>query len=348
MSDANTPNIPPSQPNFSADGNWQVNWGEPITDESLEEQLLALSDFTNFTEESWQENSPDCERGQILEEQFFSSLETMDDFESSSETVNLEAFLVTSEQKYPSGESQEETNWFEIAHQLEQQNQELSATILQLKQALDDSHQQLQAQIERSQNAETTIAQQADALHQIQDQTAAAVARMEASHRSTVASLSQQLEFSQQQTAQLEREYAILQEECNDKAQKLSAMEKHLRELWTRLHRQQRYALEYKTALEQYLGNSGDRADNFPFATTISAIEPWSDRKELDIFDVDAEQSFVMEVSASAIEETTESDPESLALNSSATSPSPVISSTRQPRVETTVDLPSFLRTRRS
>jgi chromosome segregation ATPase len=387
MSDANPSNIPPSQSNFSsANGDLPENWSVPISDENLEEQLLSLIELASSTDDEEQENSDDLEQ-QTLEERLFSLMETIDSFESSSpaiesETVELEASLVEADSNWYNERLKGETDWFERAYQLEEQNQELEQTILQLRQALKESQQQLQ---ERSQSAEAAIAQQAEQLQQAQDQVARLMARLDASQQQVerqqlkIATLSQRLDFAQQQVARLEREYVLLQEDCNDKDQKLIAMEKHLRELWSRLHRQQRYALEYKAALEQYLGTSDARvvlgqASGFsltaPLTSKVTAIEPWSSQQnqfpsssereanavDSSLDDESLEEAFIMEIDASEVLEIAESDAETLNLNPNSQIanpprpnwPSPIISSTQKPQAQGSVDLPSFLRNRRS
>ncbi|AFY79467.1 hypothetical protein Ple7327_4356 [Pleurocapsa sp. PCC 7327] len=387
MSDANSSNIPPSQSNFSsADSDLSENRSVPIPDENLEEQLLSLIELANSTDDELPENSDDSERQQTLEEQLCSLMETIDSSEPpspgiKSETVELEASLVEADSNWYSERLEGDTDWFEIAHQLEEQNQERDRTILQLRQALKESQQQLQ---ERSQSAEEAIAQQAEQLQQAQNHIARLVARLDASQQQVerqqlkIATLSQQLEFAQQQIARLERECALLQEDCNDKDQKLLAMEKHIRELWSRLHRQQRYALEYKAALEQYLGASDARvvlseSSNFsltpPVTSKVTAIEPWSsqsdrfppsppkDANAIDSsLDKPLEEAFIMEIDASEVLEIDESDAETPNSNpnSQITTPprpnwpSPIISSTQKLQAQGSVDLPSFLRNRRS
>jgi chromosome segregation ATPase len=390
MSDANTPNNPPSQPNSSANKDWQDNWGNAPADKNVEEQLFYLMELTNSIDRDWQEGSDeilddksqeaelfnieeiigdwqddsyDSEGHQIAEEQL---LALLDDCAADEPAIDeREAVLADFADDWLGDESYRQADWFAIAHQLEEQNQELSVTLFQLKQALDESQQQLQLQTQRSQAAETTIAQQAHSLQQTQEQLEDLVTRLEASQQEvqrqqlTITTLSHQLESDRQQVAQLEREYTLLQEDCDDKAQKIVAMEKHLRELWTRLHRQQRYALEYKAALEECMGTDGAGAaiaQEFDLeASDVTAIEAWSSRQE----DFDStskedaevmERAFVMEIGKAEVvdaSETSDSEVESFAISPRRNWPSPVISSDRQFR-DAIVDLPFFLRTRHS
>ena len=351
MSDANNPNIPPSQLNCSsADGDCQENWNNLLADEDLEQQFFSLIELAN---------SDDCEQQQPLEEQLFSLLEATS-ATTESEIVALEASLIDFENN--DERSQDDTNWFEKAYQLEEQNQEL-------QQALEAAQGQLNEQIERSQNAETTIAQQAQELHRLQDQIVHLVARLEGSEQEVqrqqpiVSTLSQQLEIAQLQIAQLEREYALLQEDRDDKTQKLAMTEKHLQELWTRLHRQQRYALEYKAALEQCL-NPSNGSSELPLSPNITVIEPWSSDRNLfpdgvennaNAIDPSLERSFIMEVDASEVLETSETqwefEPDSssqIVTTHSSNWPAPIISTQQKSQIQVKVDLPSFLPTRHS
>ena len=71
-----------------------------------------------------------------------------------------------------------------------------------------------------------------------------------------ISQLSQELEKIQQQTARLERECSLLQENYNEEQNKLKQIEAENKDLRIRLQRQQRYNLQYKTALDQFLDTS--------------------------------------------------------------------------------------------
>jgi len=66
-----------------------------------------------------------------------------------------------------------------------------------------------------------------------------------------IETLSRQLEKTQEDMSNLERECAQIQEQCSQQSYKLLETEKQLQELHSRLLRQQRYTLEYKTVLEE-------------------------------------------------------------------------------------------------
>lgn len=369
MNDPKNFNNSPSQPDFSsAPSNWPENWSVPLDNETLEEQLLSLMDFANTSDS----NEPESEIQPTIEEQLFSLMETIDSFEESSNELLLETEAEIVDLDCSQTLSNNNTNWFEIAHQLEEQNLELKATIVRLEQTLSDSHRQLKEQIERSQMSEMALVQKIEELKTDRQQIEAYQQEFH-QQQSIVANLSKELEISQQQVARLEREYAFLQEDCNDKATKLLSMEKSLGELWSRLHRQQRYTLEYKAALEEYLGIESDRviptnSSNFSLKTPPmgASSQFWENERHLPSLEqinsnaVDVEfqeraaQAFAMEVEASQVVEITESEVENLATNSQLVPqsrpnwPAPIIAPTRLSRSQMLVDLPSFLPTRHS
>jgi chromosome segregation ATPase len=371
MNDPNNFNNSPSQSNFSFHrGDWSENWDVSSDNETLEEQLRSLIDLTEVSDGNWQENQPKPEIQPTLEEQLFSLMETIDSFEelSGESLLETEAEIVdfAIDPDFSQTPSHNDTNWFEIAHQLEEQNQELNATIMRLEQELLESRRQLEEQIARSQINEKAFSQQAEELK---------IERKQITH------LTKQLNAYQQQVAQLEREYAFLQEDCNDKTQKLLTMEKSLGELWSRLHRQQRYTLEYKAALEEYLDIEGDRtgrsgkterviANNSSNLSSNSSRrasqEFWENNRHLpsleqinsNAFDLEfqegIEQEFAMEIEASQVVEITESEVEHLSSNSQLVPqspqnwPAPIIAPAHLRHSQNLVDLPSFLPTRHS
>jgi chromosome segregation ATPase len=443
MSDANNPNIPPSQFDASADRNWQENednfsedatleeklfWaidpsdlpkrdrqnneGNSLSEEELEDTEFEVSGLedneffedTDFEVSGLEDNEEVKPLYSTVEEQLFSLLTTIDNLdEETSKESPLEQTDVTetTEASNPLEtaladldrsllqkafyEGDRDTNWFEIAHQLEEQNQKLDRTIFLLKQTLEESQANLKQQLERSLVTENTALQQAEELLQTQDQLINVANELETSQlklqrqQTTIQKLTQQLEFSQQQVTRLEQEYSLLQENCDDKSQKLVSMEKHLSELWSRLHRQQRYTLEYKTALEEFLKTSAtprqrERLSQFPMITSSidseTAIEPWStvsQQKESDLssserrtnlsesdnsdrpfesdFEDYLEDPSILEVDIAEVLETSETR---IVAVPRENWPSPLITTTRKSQMEIKVDLPGFLRTRHS
>lgn len=101
--------------------------------------------------------------------------------------------------------------------------------------------------------------------------------------------LQTELESSQQRVAQLERECTLLQQRFSEKSTALQQAEASCSDLKARLQRQQRYTLQFKTALEKYLNMAGEPSSvGAAFAPTIAdatqpvgmpkapEIQPWS------------------------------------------------------------------------
>ncbi|MGH2415177.1 MAG: hypothetical protein ACRDEA_16090, partial [Microcystaceae cyanobacterium] len=178
------------------------------------------------------------------------------------------------------------TDWFTLARKLRQQNRDLIKTVVQLEQALAESQQQLQSQVKRSHSTDELIVQQEEALNKTQAQITHLSNQLEVSQENnqrqqlTLENLATQLDTSQEQVAQLERQLVLLQEDDNDKAQKLISSEKQIRELQSRLQRQQRYTLQYKAALEHYsevsaAQESVNQSSDSPISK-VTSIQPWS------------------------------------------------------------------------
>lgn len=158
--------------------------------------------------------------------------------------------------------SQKKIDWHKLAHKLREHNRQLLKKIFKLEQEIAEVNNRLGEQIHRSQRTDLLIAQQADELNCDREEIARLVREIEKfqqekqSQQNFIENLSQQLKEGQEQIAQLERECAFLQENCNKQTQELIVKEEQTKELHTRLHRQQSYTLQYKAALDQYLNIS--------------------------------------------------------------------------------------------
>jgi hypothetical protein len=102
-----------------------------------------------------------------------------------------------------------------------------------------------------------------------------------------ITTLYNQLEASQERVAQLERETSLVQQRYTDQAQSIAQSESNCRDLQARLHRQQRYTLQFKAALEkclevpmpQYEGQdapSAQTAGDYLFLPKAQRIKPWA------------------------------------------------------------------------
>lgn len=144
-----------------------------------------------------------------------------------------------------------------LSESLQQQNKDLLDHVEQLEKLLDECHSALQLQMKRNQTLETRISQQTEEMTATQEQVGRLFRELEASHQVAqrqqilIETLSQQLETSQEQVAQLERECAFTQQRYNEQAYNLSQSEMLCQELRSRLDRQQRYTLQFKAALDK-------------------------------------------------------------------------------------------------
>lgn len=183
-------------------------------------------------------------------------------------------------------EPQQTEDGFLIARKLRQHNRELVNTVVQLEQALAESQAKLQAQITRVRNADQMISQQADDLTGSQSQISRLNRELEKAKQSArdyqdmAAALEQKFQANQAQLSKIERECALLQEAYNEQQQKLFAAEQEIQDLQARLQRQQRYTLQYKSALEQRGEPPEEMELSRPSSQVpkINRIQPWSDQ----------------------------------------------------------------------
>lgn len=182
-----------------------------------------------------------------------------------------------------------ENEGFLLARKLRKHNRELVQTVVQLEQALAESQERLQNQITRARNADSILNQQAENLTGNQDEIDRLQAELKLAkadvreHRKKINELNQTLKRGQIQLAQVERECTLLRESFDEQHQKLIAAEQEIQDLQSRLQRQQRYTIQYKTALEkQGIPLEADSApipkqrSNFP---KVSRIQPWSEQQ---------------------------------------------------------------------
>ena len=206
----------------------------------------------------------------------------------------------------------ESVDWYSEAHKLRQHNRSLIKKIVQLEQNLKQDREALESQILRTRTGEVKIAQQTEELEADQEQIQHLSREMDEFDRTIqrqnvlIETLSKQLETTQEQIARIERESALLQEEYKQKIQKLVNTEKQVDELTARLHRQQRYTLELKAALDECLevpspNNSIQQqlngGNSSALSTKVSSIEPWSTKgSEFDLSESIATETTPVEV----------------------------------------------------
>lgn len=184
------------------------------------------------------------------------------------------------------------TDWVALASKLREQNRQLIQTVVQLEQSLTQARQEQQEQSRRWRNSDTLLSQQAEELNKTLEQMSVLVHQLEASQAETQRqqlkskSLTEQIEATQQQMAELEREYTLLHETHQHKIHLLNTAQQDIHELQNRLQRQQRYTLQYKTALDHALGHGNDKNEEIASLTASTTIQPWksseSDPSEVD------------------------------------------------------------------
>ncbi|MBD2120634.1 hypothetical protein [Trichocoleus sp. FACHB-262] len=165
-----------------------------------------------------------------------------------------------------------------IMQELQQRNGYLLSRVTQLEVVLNECQITLEAQASRTQEQETILAQQSEELTAADEHIARLMHELECSHQAAqrqqilVETITAQLENSQERVAQLERECALTQQRYNEQTHAVMQAENICRDLRSRLHRQQRYTLQFKAALEKCLDVSSPCHEAHPDLTASSAI----------------------------------------------------------------------------
>jgi predicted nucleic acid-binding Zn-ribbon protein len=146
----------------------------------------------------------------------------------------------------------------QLIQDLNQCNDALLLRVTELEEALERSQVALQAEIERTQTPPGGLPVGATP-GPVQQQIAQLLSELDIANdglrRTTIhnETLQADLEANQQRVAQLERECTLLQQRFGEKNTALHQAEETCRDLKARLHRQQRYTLQFKAALEKCL-----------------------------------------------------------------------------------------------
>ena len=251
-------------------------------DEPSSESLTSLFDIERVPS-----ISADGEAQQSLEslEDIFSHLTFMTDDSASLFNNSENLWEVISEE---GSRSQEVSAVSVLTPPLLVEHQDLLQEISIYKQALSEAERQIENQARRSQSTDQLIAQQAEELNKVQEHLAYTVAEFQVYQEEAqrqqfqVETLAQNSATSQTRTAELERECSLLQETCEEKGHQIKLLGQQLEEVRARLQRQQRYAIQYKTALEQCLSmpnlNPSSDLTNAISSLTgqVTPIQPWS------------------------------------------------------------------------
>ncbi|MBE9139695.1 hypothetical protein IQ254_21270 [Nodosilinea sp. LEGE 07088] len=185
----------------------------------------------------------------------------------------------------------------QLIQDLNQCNDALLLRVTELEDELERSQLALQAEVERNQASMMGLPT-ATPPGPVQQQIAQLLSELDIANdglrRTTIhnETIHAELETNQQRVAQLERECTLLQQRFSDKTMALQQAEETCRDLKARLHRQQRYTLQFKAALEKCLntapGSAGMGAAKAAAAPVARAagqpvtmprsqqIQPWS------------------------------------------------------------------------
>ncbi|NEQ24664.1 MAG: hypothetical protein F6K28_37265, partial [Microcoleus sp. SIO2G3] len=193
-------------------------------------------------------------------------------------------------------EANKDADWFALAQKMRQRNRRLLDQVTQLRQSLREKQEELHTELVRSRDRETLLVQQTEEFNTLQEQLTRMFNALESSHQASqrqqilIETLSEQLQSSQERVAQLERECALTQQRYNEQSHQLLQAANTCRELRTRLHRQERQALQYKAALEKSLEMPRNSSAQQPhprsnaahsFVHKAQPIQPWSAEPDL-------------------------------------------------------------------
>ncbi len=185
-----------------------------------------------------------------------------------------------------------ESELLTLIHDLNECNDALLSRVSQLETALDESQRRVQAVSDRAAAEQSKMAEQLSAeqisTQQVsqtaQQQIANVVAQLETAEQSLQRqqlineTLRDELGNAQERVGQLEHECALSAQQHAEEAQSRVQAETTIRDLRSRLQRQQRYTLQFKAALEKSLSVSARSADKAQESTSrpipFSAASP--------------------------------------------------------------------------
>ena len=242
------------------------------------------------------------------------------------------------------GETQKTKNidWHKLAHKLREHNRKLLKKVFQLEQEAAETNNRINEHKVRSQSTDMLIAQQAEEINHNQEEIAHLLQELETSQQEInaqkilVVSVTKQLEKANENFAQLERDCALLQEKDNQQTHNLLIKTQQLQELSARLNRQQRYTLQYKAALDNYLDVAETKVDNDRLPPHPQPIQAWSQ--------IQATQE-TSTIKSSNLSIYLESELQSIAKKTQENWPSPIINTVdkdKKPKSLAAVELPTF------
>jgi hypothetical protein len=156
----------------------------------------------------------------------------------------------------------DDQDWYVIACRIRNQNKKLKEKIKELEDILEEQQEQINGEVLKNQDYDDLLQEQEEIklvleeeINNYQEQILQQKQQIE-TQQANISQLTQELEKVQQQAARLERECSLLQDNYHEEQNKLKQIEAENKDLRIRLQRQQRYNLQYKTALDQFLDNS--------------------------------------------------------------------------------------------
>ncbi|HTL89466.1 MAG TPA: hypothetical protein VL134_08685, partial [Leptolyngbya sp.] len=185
-----------------------------------------------------------------------------------SETKRLETQISTQQAEVDQRSARETHLTQQQAAMIAKQRQALEASRQRLQDQEDQLTQQLQT-IATTQAEVVQLSQALDQAHQAQQK-----------QQILIETLTVQLEVSQTQVAQLERDCALTKQQYDEQIQQVRQSETAVRDLRSRLHRQQQYTLQFKAALEKCLDVSVTQKIEESVDHAISASELHSETAE--------------------------------------------------------------------
>jgi DNA repair exonuclease SbcCD ATPase subunit len=176
-------------------------------------------------------------------------------------------------------------DWQRVAHKLREYNRKLLKKVFRLEQELAEIDNKFNKYVEKSQTNDLLLARQAEELASYQEQVALLVQQLAGSQQQIetqellIKEISQRHEFSQQQTAQLERECTLLQEKYNQQSFELVTKQQETQELQNQLAQQHHSVLQQEAQLKRYQEAAARKEktvtpnQNYPHNRFI---KPWS------------------------------------------------------------------------
>lgn len=263
-------------------------------------------------------------------------------------------------------------NWQRVAIKLREYNRKLLKKVFRLEQELAEIDNKFNKYVEKSQNSDLLLAQQAEEIKQFQEKVTLlnqqlSTSQQQAEHQELlVQQISKKQQLAEKQTAQLERECTLLQERYNHQVFELATKEQASQELQNQLAQQQQTIERQKAELTKYQSgatlrqdkvNKNNQQKNYPHNRFI---QPWSTsaipdpkialpRNKALPTKVKRTNSNILDPLKTTAEVTTWSNPATA--NNPGKKPQPVKSngqsnSSKKPQSLAAVDLPTFPRSR--